>query len=72
MTRFAGLCLLLLLTFADNPHAAERTALVGGTLVDGTLSDPIRNSVILIEGQRIVAVGTVDSLPVPADAGTRS
>ena len=68
MTRFAGLCLLLLLTLADNPHAAERTALVGGTLVDGTLSDPIRNSVILIEGQRIVAVGTVDSLPVPADA----
>ena len=47
---------------------AQRVAMVGGTLVDGTLSDPIRDSVILIEGQRIVAVGTVKTLPVPADA----
>ncbi len=47
---------------------AQRMAMVGGTLVDGTLSDPIRDSVILIEGQRIVAVGTVKTLPVPADA----
>lgn len=47
---------------------AQRVAMVGGTLVDGTLSDPIRDSVILIEGERIVAVGTVKTLPVPADA----
>lgn len=47
---------------------AQRVAMVGGTLVDGTLSDPIRDSVVLIEGQRIVAVGTVKTLPVPADA----
>ncbi|MFY2763101.1 amidohydrolase family protein [Arenimonas sp. MALMAid1274] len=48
--------------------AAATVALVGGTLVDGTLREPIRNSVILVEGERIVAVGTVDSLPVPAGA----
>lgn len=47
---------------------AERLALVGGTLVDGTLREPIRNSVILVEGERIVAVGTLGSLAVPADA----
>ena len=47
---------------------AQRVAMVGGTLVDGTLSDPIRDSVILIEGERIVAVGTVKTLTVPADA----
>ena len=47
---------------------AQRVAMVDGTLVDGTLSDPIRDSVILIEGERIVAVGTVKTLPVPADA----
>lgn len=68
MMRFAGFCLLVLLVSVPAAHAVERTALVGGTLVDGTLSDPIRNSVILIEDQRIVAVGTVDTLPVPADA----
>ncbi len=48
--------------------AAEKLALVGGTLVDGTLADPVRNSVVLVEGERIVAVGTVATLPVPADA----
>ena len=60
--------LAVALACAPAAEATERTALVGGTLVDGTLSDPIRNSVILIEGKRIVAVGTVGSLPVPADA----
>lgn len=67
MLRFACLCLLLLLSFT-HASAAERTALVGGTLVDGTLGDPIRNSVILVEGERIVAVGSVGTLAVPADA----
>ncbi len=43
-------------------------ALVGGTLIDGFGSDPIKNSVILIEGERIKAVGTVETLPVPANA----
>lgn len=47
---------------------AEVTALVGGTLIDATLRDPIKNSVILIEGERISAVGSVGSLAVPAGA----
>lgn len=47
---------------------AGRLALVGGTLVDGTLREPIRDSVILIEDERIVAVGSVGSLAVPPDA----
>ncbi|RYZ73686.1 MAG: Xaa-Pro dipeptidase [Lysobacteraceae bacterium] len=66
--RLHGFCLLVLLALAPAAQAVERTALVGGTLVDGTLSDPIRNSVILIEDARIVAVGTLGSLAVPADA----
>ena len=40
-------------------------ALVGGTLIDGTGRAPIRDSVVLIRGQRIEKVGTTDSLPVP-------
>jgi len=63
MMRF--LVFLWLLVFGSSAFAAERIALVGGTLVDGTLREPIRNSVILVEGERIVAVGTVGSLPVP-------
>ncbi len=44
------------------------TALVGGTLIDGNGGAPITNSVILIRGTTIVAVGRVGSLAVPAGA----
>ncbi len=45
--------------------AADKTALVGGRLIDGLLGDPIANSVILVNGDRIEAVGTVATLTVP-------
>lgn len=40
-------------------------ALVGGTLIDGAGSAPIRNSVVLMRGERIEKIGTTASLPVP-------
>ena len=40
-------------------------ALVGGTLIDGTGNPAVRNSVVLIRGDRIERVGTMDALPVP-------
>jgi imidazolonepropionase-like amidohydrolase len=43
-------------------------ALVGGTLIDGFGSTPIKNSVIIIEGEKIKAVGTIETLSVPQDA----
>lgn len=43
-------------------------ALVGGTLIDGNASRPIHNSVILVDGERIRAVGQVGTLAVPAGA----
>jgi imidazolonepropionase-like amidohydrolase len=43
-------------------------ALVGGLLIDGYAGPPIPNSVILIEGERISAVGQVGTLAVPAGA----
>jgi imidazolonepropionase-like amidohydrolase len=49
-------------------HAQPVTALVGGTLIDGFGGPPLRNSVILVRGERIEAVGQVGSLTVPADA----
>jgi len=41
---------------------------VGGTLIDGFGSLPIRNSVIIIEGEKIKAVGQVGALTIPAGA----
>ena len=64
MTRLNGLCLLALFAFLPRAEAVERTALVGGTLVDGTLSDPIRDSVILIEDERVATSYAVEALRI--------
>ena len=46
----------------------NKKALVGGTLIDGFGGTPIENSVIIIEGERIKAIGQVGSLAIPTDA----
>src|SRR5258708_2843809 len=50
------------------PQTSSAKALVGGTLVDGFAGPPIQNSVILIDGDKIAAIGQVGSLAVPAGA----
>jgi imidazolonepropionase-like amidohydrolase len=50
-------------TAAQSPPPAF--ALVGGALIDGTGVGPIRDSVILVRGDRIERVGTTATLPVP-------
>jgi imidazolonepropionase-like amidohydrolase len=57
---------LVLLSFGS--FAQQLKALVGGTLIDGFGGTPIRNSVIIVEGERIKAVGQVGSLAIPAGA----
>lgn len=61
--------LVMLITSAiwTGAAAADKTALIGGRLIDGFGHAPINNSVILIEGDTIKRVGTVDSLTVPPD-----
>ena len=60
--------LILLASALCVTATATVTALVGGRLIDGWGGAPVNNSVILIEGERISAVGTADTLPVPAGA----
>ncbi|MFQ5778382.1 MAG: Xaa-Pro dipeptidase, partial [Terriglobia bacterium] len=65
--------LLLLLAGAPvvaHPQSAPAgtLALIGGRLLDGTEGPPLENSVILIEGNRIVAVGRGGEVEVPAGA----
>ncbi len=57
--------LLLSLLLAQN---APLKALVGGTLIDGHGGPPLRNSVIIVRGERIEAVGQVGRLTIPAGA----
>ncbi len=56
--------ILFLFLLASITHG-QKKALVGGTLIDGFGNDPIRNSVILIEGDKISHVGTTETLAVP-------
>ena len=62
------LTLLALAASSLSGQTPRRVALVGGTLIDGYGGRPVRNSVILVEGDRIKAVGTVGTLAVPRDA----
>lgn len=50
----------------DSVSANDKKALVGGRLIDGLLGAPIANSVILVDGDLIEAVGTIDTLEIPA------
>lgn len=64
---------LIALAHAAAPQQPARTgvpplrplALAGGTLIDGTGAAPVPNSVVLIRGERIEKVGTIDSVAIP-------
>lgn len=43
--------------------ADKTTAIVGGTLIDGSGRDPVRNATVVIEGERIAAAGAGLSAP---------
>lgn len=60
-------CLFLIFFLISQPYA-QTTALVGGTLIDGFGGDPIRNSVIIINGERIEAIGAVGTIEIPERA----
>ena len=60
--------LALLAPGAPRPAVAQATALVGGTVIDGTGTPPVAEGVVLVEGGRIACVGTADRCPTPAGA----
>ena len=69
------ICVIALLTVAvaarpvaaqPTPRAQQPISIVGGMLIDGHGGPPLHHSVVLIEGGTIKAVGTVDTLKVPA------
>ncbi len=66
----AAACLALAAAPAPQPPgpAGKTIALVGGRLIDGFGGHPLEDSVVLIEGERIRAVGRLGELAVPAGA----
>ncbi|HKS05819.1 MAG TPA: amidohydrolase family protein [Gemmatimonadaceae bacterium] len=63
----AGVGVTLALQSAPQQSTAT-LAFVGGTLIDGNGSRPIDNSVVLVTGDRITAIGRVGQLAVPPSA----
>jgi imidazolonepropionase-like amidohydrolase len=59
---------LILCAAISSSQEKNIKALVGGTLIDGFGATPIKNSVIIIEGDKIKAVGTIDNIPIPQGA----
>jgi imidazolonepropionase-like amidohydrolase len=71
----AGPAVLLALSIAAFAGAAEplpapTLALVGGRIIDGYEGRPIEDGIVLIAGNRIVAVGTRSQVAVPAGIPT--
>ena len=60
--------LLTLSNVLISAQSSDIKALVGGTLIDGFGSDPIKNSVIIIEGEKIINVGSISDTPIPKTA----
>ena len=58
---------LFVLFYLCWPAQAQQLALVGGTLIDGYGGPVLRNSVILIEADRIAAIGQVGALDIPEE-----
>lgn len=73
MKRLCLPAIVLFLTVAlpaqpPRPPGSQTKALVGGTLVDGFGGPPLHNSVVLIDGEKISAVGQVGTLAIPPGA----
>lgn len=63
--RLLSLFILLIVAF---PGISQVKALVGGTLIDGFGGKPLQNSVIIVENERIKAVGQIGKLEIPKGA----
>lgn len=50
------------------PPAASTIAIVGATLIDGRGGPAIPDAVVIVRGDRILAVGKRNSVPIPRDA----
>jgi imidazolonepropionase-like amidohydrolase len=60
--------ILGLALFGAGEAAAQTTALIGATIIDGTGRDPVPDGVVIVRGDRLVCVGTRAQCPVAGGA----
>lgn len=61
----SALALTLALAASACSASSRGLVLVGATLIDGSGAPPLRDAVVVIEGDRIVAVGPQSHVPLP-------
>ena len=66
--RFSIIFLIVLTISIEAADTTAATAIVGGTVVDLEGNAPVENAVILVEGERIAAVGAAGSVEIPDGA----
>jgi imidazolonepropionase-like amidohydrolase len=64
----AALALTLAAGAQAPPGGAATKAFVGATIFDGMGNPPLRNAVMLVRNQRVVAVGAASAVAIPAGA----
>ena len=67
-TRWFGTYVFLAVALAASAGAQQRLALVGGMLLDGYEVPPVHHAAVVIEGDRIVAVGRAAEIEIPEGA----
>ena len=67
--RFSTLFLIFLAISIQAADTAAATAIVGGTVVDLEGKAPIENAVIIVEGERISAIGDEGDVEIPDGVG---
>jgi imidazolonepropionase-like amidohydrolase len=60
--------LIVMMLIASSTAWSQVKALVGGTLIDGFGGKPLANSVVLVENERIKAIGQVGKIEIPKGA----
>jgi len=65
MLLFLRLIVIFFIGYSQSAYAADIIAIKGGRVIDGTGAAPIVDGVVLIEGDRIAAVGAESDITIP-------
>ena len=66
--QFSFAVLLFVTAFAQAADSTQTTAIVGATIVDIYGKSPVKNAVIIVNNERITAIGTAEDVEIPVGA----